>query len=454
MLQVKYGDTLRRFNAFLDKDGQLGLDINGLRSKAITLFNLAPDADLTLTYVDEDGDVVTLVDDEDLHDMMRQDLKFLKINVLLKTEKNEKDGRYDNTRSSGSSTPMRSPFKMQHSFRGENAGFTEVIKSVPEPVIEAFSKLSADFASKAASSAPVLSEVLTSLAKMGESYLNSVTPSEVGVDSSMENRPSDNPMDPFGTEYTKASHPDSKQELKPTAVLKDSNFEFNGVGTSWPMSRGKGTSMPSAATAVDLNFPRFPDISEIPSFPSVTLTAGIPSDVPLPDKKETNKGGDVMTVAFNDHDVNKTKENMKGCDYAPVACSDCPSDGGKGTEKANVDHEGEKFAGSIASTSKTGYSAPKNNDPTPIPFSFNGGVNNKISGDSKNHAATDFGNPISDCPFIGLVNNSFLSPSPYHHSSPHKRCYKDPVGGRFHKGIQCDGCGVHPIVGTRFKSKV
>ena len=31
-----------------------------------------PDADLTLTHIGEDGDVATLIDDEDLHDVMGQ----------------------------------------------------------------------------------------------------------------------------------------------------------------------------------------------------------------------------------------------------------------------------------------------------------------------------------------------------------------------------------------------
>ena len=71
VIKVKYGNTLRRFNACVDENGQLDLDINGLRAKVITLFNLVPDADLTLTHIAEDGDVVTLVDDEDLHDVMK-----------------------------------------------------------------------------------------------------------------------------------------------------------------------------------------------------------------------------------------------------------------------------------------------------------------------------------------------------------------------------------------------
>ena len=179
VIKVKYGNTLRRFNVCVDENGQLDLDINGLRAKVITLFNLVPDADLTLTHIDEDGDVVTLVDDEDLHDVTRQRLKFLKTTALLNIEK---DGR-SHTRSSGSSTPMRSPFNLCP-FQDGNAGVAEFIKSVPEPLLEAFSKLSTDFASKVASSAPVLSEVLTCLSKMGESYLNSVPASDGGADSS------------------------------------------------------------------------------------------------------------------------------------------------------------------------------------------------------------------------------------------------------------------------------
>ena len=60
----------------------------------------------------------------------------------------ENDGR-SHTRSSGSSTPMRSPFDLRP-FQDGNAGVAEFIKSVPEPLLEAFSKLSSDFATKVA----------------------------------------------------------------------------------------------------------------------------------------------------------------------------------------------------------------------------------------------------------------------------------------------------------------
>ncbi|KAJ9677881.1 hypothetical protein PVL29_022700 [Vitis rotundifolia] len=459
VIKVKYGNTLRRFNACIDENGQLDLDINGLKAKVITLFNLVPDADLTLTYIDEDGDVVTLVDDEDLHDVMRQSLKFLRITVLLNIEK---DGR-SHTRSSGSSTPMRSPFNLRpfqdgnagvapmrlpfdlRPFQDSNAGVAEFIKSVPEPLLEAFSKLSTDFASKAASSAPVLSEVLTCLSKMGESYLNSVSPSEVGADSSTHNRSSDNSTDPLVTEYTKALQADSKQELPPTAELKDSTSKFNEVGTTAPVSRGITSNVPATDNK---KANEESDIAPVAS-----------NDPSVEKRKETKKESKYAPVACsdcaNDPFVDKRKETKRESKYAPIACSDCASDGRKGTKKGSVDHYGETLADCVASTWNAGYPRPYNPDPSHITC-LDGGINKKISSDGRNYAAPNFGNPFSDCPFTGMppVNNSVLSTGARHRPPLFKRSYKDAMGGTFHKGIQCDGCGVHPITGPRFKSKV
>ncbi|XP_010663097.1 protein JOKA2 isoform X2 [Vitis vinifera] len=479
VIKVKYGNTLRRFNACLDENGELDLDINGLRAKVITLFNLVPDADLTLTYIDEDGDVVTLVDDEDLHDVMRQRLKFLRITVLLNIEK---DGR-SHTRSSGSSTPMRSPFNLRpfqdgnagvapmrspfdlrpfqdgnagvapmrppfdlRPFQDGNAGVAEFIKSVPEPLLEAFSKLSTDFTSKAASSAPVLSEVLTCLSKMGESYLNSVSPSEVGADSSTHNRSSDNSVDPLVTENTKAPQADSKQELLPTAELKDSNSKLNEVGTTGPVSRAGIASNVPATDNKEANVE--------------SNVAPVASNDPSVDKrKETKKESKYAPIACsdcaNDPSVDKRKETKKESKYPPVACSDCASDGRKGTKKGSVDHYGEKLADCVASTWNAGYPRPYNPDPSHITC-LDSGISKKISSDGRNYAAPNFGNPFSDCPFTGMppVNNSLLSTGARPRPPLFKRSYKDAMGGTFHKGIQCDGCGVHPITGPRFKSKV
>ncbi|KAH9624323.1 hypothetical protein KSS87_005237 [Heliosperma pusillum] len=83
VIKVKYEETLRRFNVAINGDRRLDLNIEGLRLKICSLFNLPSDSQFRLTYKDEDDDVVTLVDDDDLHDVVRQGLDPVRITVHL-----------------------------------------------------------------------------------------------------------------------------------------------------------------------------------------------------------------------------------------------------------------------------------------------------------------------------------------------------------------------------------
>ncbi|GKE74166.1 protein NBR1 [Tanacetum coccineum] len=65
VLQVKYGETLRRFTSSVDEN-KLALDIAMLRSKIHTLFPFDSKVEFTMTYVDKDGDSITLTDDDDV----------------------------------------------------------------------------------------------------------------------------------------------------------------------------------------------------------------------------------------------------------------------------------------------------------------------------------------------------------------------------------------------------
>jgi len=112
--------------------------MTALREKILNLFNFPADCDLALTYIDEDGDVVTLADDDDLRDVMRQNLKFL-----------------------------RSP-RVQSPLPCLNNGVAEVLKSVPEPLQGILSKISHDLASKAVASNAVLTELADCFSKMGQ----------------------------------------------------------------------------------------------------------------------------------------------------------------------------------------------------------------------------------------------------------------------------------------------
>lgn len=83
---MRCGDILRRFNAKV-VDAQLVLSMHGLIDKIFALFKFAADTSIMLTYVDEDGDSVTLVDDDDLNDVTKQSPNPLRITVKLNAEK-------------------------------------------------------------------------------------------------------------------------------------------------------------------------------------------------------------------------------------------------------------------------------------------------------------------------------------------------------------------------------
>uniref|UniRef100_A0A7N0RAE0 Uncharacterized protein n=1 Tax=Kalanchoe fedtschenkoi TaxID=63787 RepID=A0A7N0RAE0_KALFE len=66
-------------------------------------------------------------------------------------------------------------------------------------------------------------------------------------------------------------------------------------------------------------------------------------------------------------------------------------------------------------------------------------------------------NPFNECPFsVGQVDSRFHTSFKGNSSPQFKRSHShfDSTGPVFHPGVQCDGCGVHPITGPRFKSKV
>ncbi|KAM7273126.1 hypothetical protein ACFE04_027790 [Oxalis oulophora] len=160
VIKVKFGDTLRRFTAGVDENKELELDIIGLRAKINGLFNFPSESDPSLTYIDEDGDIVTLVDDDDLHDVMRQHLKVLRIDVKLK--QSDKLGKYF-VKSSANSTQPEQP--------KSNRDDAEVSK----PVRETIAKLCLDHSSKAASANYVAADLLNQHSKVRPSLLNPVS---------------------------------------------------------------------------------------------------------------------------------------------------------------------------------------------------------------------------------------------------------------------------------------
>lgn len=328
VIKVKFGETLRRFSASIS-DKKLVLDIDALKTKIRSLFNFNPEADFTLTYVDEDGDQVTLADNDDLHDVVRQSLNPLRITVTLK------NGTTGN--STQTSTPLRSPPPPpppQLPFPPFPTAFSDFLKSMPEPLRDQLTKLPLEIASKATSSSP---PVITDLVeKMTNAYLNQMTSTNSA---------------PRAHHSTEAESSNSKNKENGQKVVSE------GV-------KFKDAQQPPKP--MDLNVPYF----DYESFPTLQGYNGKSSDTP----------------------VEKNKDNTT-----------------------------------------------------------DGVENKKDSGWSQGML-----NSTNQCPFSGIPmsNDSYHHPSRGHH---HWKRYGhgNGIGSLvFHRGVCCDGCGVHPITGPRFKSKV
>ncbi|XP_028781804.1 protein NBR1 homolog isoform X2 [Neltuma alba] len=363
VIKVKFGDTLRRFNARVDENNQLDLDMARLRFKICSLFNIPLETNLVLRYVDEDGDLVTLVDDDDLLDVMRQNLKFLKIDLHMMNDNASKA----NSMASGSSTPLRSP-RILNPFMGNgNTTLSDDLKSVPEPVLEFLSNLSLNLASKAASSSPVVGSLMDSIAKLGQSMGNS------------NSRP------------VTASVIESKSDACKESV---------------------------------------PHVPSCPQPPS--------ADSPSEANQQLNEnvtGGVAAPVAPVDLNVAPSDSNPPKFSYVDavrVSSTAPEGDSEKGKKAAN-DNMKCKGGSPRASTSQA---APGNFSTQSPPIGFS---------------------PFVECPFSGLsVVDSAARSFENHRGHPFKRSYShtEAMGGMFHKGVRCDGCGVYPITGPRYKSKV
>lgn len=84
VVKIKFENTLRRLTAERDKDGSLGLTFISLIAKIRDMFKISPDERLVLTYVDQDSDLVTMRDDDDLYDaLIIQSINPLRINVSV-----------------------------------------------------------------------------------------------------------------------------------------------------------------------------------------------------------------------------------------------------------------------------------------------------------------------------------------------------------------------------------
>ncbi|CAI9754647.1 unnamed protein product [Fraxinus pennsylvanica] len=435
VIKAKYGDMLRRFNAqIINKE--LYLNIDGLREKIFALFNLAPGAELTLTYIDEDGDVVTIVDDDDLRDVVRQALNPLRITVKVNTKQN---GR-QYARSSGSSTPLSLP-RVQQPFQKLNSNISEILKSVPEPLCETLLKLSTELSSKTYSSAPGITELADYFSKIGLSYLDQRSESESGVQSSTQSEAPESTAAAREAKDLDSSKPEERSlrsneglpKFKPEAALGNNELKLGKtiVGSTDPLYLEEPSLKAVDAAIGSLNF-----------------DVGYPNNESLHESSCLDPKPSVVAATVDKKKKLKKSIRCYSNEESPLASSSLPLLANdvpiqKEVDKPSEPHDGPKPSNVGSSTG--------NADPTrrghPV-----GGINYVL----ENSPVSHFGpGSVNKPPLFGIPRGND-SAAPSHSTIPPFRSIiqNDATGTIVHLGVSCDGCGSHPITGPRFKSKV
>lgn len=464
VIKVKYEETLRRFNAGVINE-KLDLNIGGLRDKIIQLFNFALDAELTLTYIDEDGDVVTLVDDEDLQDVMRQDLNPLRISVRLNAA--ERSGR-PSSRSSGNSTPLPSP-RVQPPFLNLNSRVSDVLKYIPEPLRESAMKVCSDAATSASSSTPILAELVGAMSGMGLSYYQNQAsgPQPVKEAGSHSGISSGNTMSADeGKPNGKSKQPSSKNDGHLTALHGD---ELT-LRTTEPKPKTSDEPVDASVKLISKSKTLEGDQTKASSSSSKGFKAQTSVNSEEKDKKFNVRDIYGRTVGFayvraSPTPPEKPSDEQPSEDY-PVAK---PVDlGGSASsskvEKCNWDSPNADSSGSSIKMPCGGVTpsrlVPMNT--VNVNDSCNAGSNGSSMTMLYNGFRPAVNNlvppiPVNECPFSGVPTaNNPIPPQDLSFEVPLKRSHNHSDGTRniFHKGVRCDGCGVHPITGPRFISKV
>ncbi|XP_076927625.1 protein JOKA2-like isoform X2 [Bidens hawaiensis] len=397
VIKVRFGETLRRLNVSINA-GKLELDMVLLKEKIRSFFSFGSDVEFTMTYIDEDGDAVTLADDDDLRDVVTQSLNPLRITVNLKGS--------NFSGPSGNSIALKSP-QNEQSNQILNSAVSEVLKSVPEPLLEAVGKLSLDLASKTSSSAPGVADLVQ---KMKAVYLDPVLSS---VASSGGPTTTGGPSNVNSESSTVKK---SKVELKSEAEGSKSKNKEKKVQKATGVVKFKdGQSL----RRVDF---------KIPHSGYGFINAPISSNS---DKKDDISGGSLAEHSKHDSFVR------------PL-----------GPDQVT---QGQQFLAKQMSQQVPHQTAA----PTFFPSQLAAGINKNTNNSSSFLGFTSgLVNAFNQFPFSGVPLTSRSDSqghSRYSHDPHLKRdviCDNNGVNNVFHRGVICDGCGVHPITGPRFKSKV
>ncbi|KAL6579803.1 hypothetical protein OROMI_007827 [Orobanche minor] len=500
VIKVKYGDTLRRFSTQIVQ-GELNLNMDGLREKIISLFSFDPDTELVLTYIDEDEDVVTLASDDDLRDAVKQELDPLRITVNLNAEKNAPSTRLgasqtplisprvsQNTNTAGPETFGTSPRplyetllkisdgmasktsssnRVQQPVSNLNTGVSQVLKMIPEPVQEYIGKLSDDLApiakitanilSKRASPVPgTMSPAVDHFSKLVLFYMDQLSQSQPVVNSSTEAGIPESSTPAADTRLTDirselfSGNNDNLEKIKPEATAGNSEAKNRTAGGAMHESSENIVFQPANGS--------LPNLRRV--YPESVINSHSPGRKELLARKmNMNKINGKFRSANRQAPV---ENNITGkSSGSSISSSNVPFVvNNSGTVKEVRNSTEPKLGPNPAAV---GASVPANGDYVGGTMKSDGFWKNRDSICATNAGSLNFPclksgfSPAYDCPFSGLVTNgSTASPQCAHEGGLFSGSIHENASNMniFHRGVRCDGCGVHPITGPRFKSKV
>ncbi|KAK8937881.1 hypothetical protein KSP40_PGU011380 [Platanthera guangdongensis] len=367
-------------------------DMNQLRAKIANIFNFSHDAVLIFTYTDEDGDIVSLDRDEELHDaVITQRLNPLKINVQIKP--------YPTGGSHSSSIPAESS-----DIESISTGFPQLstelnsavnksLKSLPEPIRGPLSNISHDVL-QIASSAPGFSDILSLLSKMhlvqsSNSHIHKSTDTSSGI-------------------------PSSEVDLNTGDEPKVSNNSENQSPTVVPG--------PNSVSKVTENIQKMRESGHLNEpLGSINLTS---EDLDLRIGKSAVAEEPPSTL-FGTQTSNPINGISNTFPFA--ATLECPF---SATSLDFPTYQGDDVSGNSGASP---LAVPRPFIPPPIASS---GSQSNATG-----SGTGFPTLFSHPPM--LMHPYGRSPTcPFH------------MPRTFHQGVICDGCGMNPILGPRYKSTV
>ncbi|KAL6634673.1 hypothetical protein ACP70R_027344 [Stipagrostis hirtigluma subsp. patula] len=442
--KVKYGDTLKRFYGSVNGTN-LDINLSALRAKIASAFKFGPDADFILTYTDEDGDVVMLDDDDDLRDAaLHQKLNPLRINVQLKS--NRPTERQDSNSSPAKPTAQDPLLQIMSAFEAlkpvsntlsstaqeerlakMKSAVGEAMKSIPEPIPDALSKLSHEVLNAAP---PQFSEMIKPFLQLVTPNNSSKGTSEVHADGSSSSF----------SGVTQTQMP-VKTKGEPKAAASFGSQPL-GAQKSEPLERGLRSVLDEATAPAASPCPPVAGASQgqQPSlYPSVEQllfpTTSVDKSICKGKNDAQSKGKSVLSSATQPAPPAVPTLSQPP---PPPSISEwfrtrrCQSHPWESKDKweSKVKWQSEANAKAITDSWRVPMYKVPSSPPAVLPHAHSGYA------------------PPPHFPYPGRLLSSG------HLYGDHGNNTQNSAPRSLHRWIQCDGCGVQPIVGPRYKSNV